>query len=133
MVGLTAWDAVRRVSARGGALVVLGVLLTGACAGKSTGDDAESDLCPDVCTRGRHCANAPPLNLTCDDFCFSQDFVAENTGCHALYVESTRCSAKLSDVCTTDTAFRAELIAIYTCEHNYCSAHPGVDACIQVM
>jgi len=116
-----------------GALVALGLFLTGACAGKSTGDDAQSDPCPDVCTRGRHCSNAPPLTGSCDDFCLGQDFVAENTGCHDLYVKSTQCSAKLADVCTTDTACRTEILATYTCEHDYCSAHPGVDACLNVM
>lgn len=133
MVGFMVWDAVRRLSARASSLVVLGVLFAGACAGKSTGDDAQADPCPDLCTKGRKCPNAPVIPGTCDDFCLGNDYVSSNTGCHDLYVKSTQCSAALADICTADTACRNEILATYTCEHNYCSAHPGVDACVNVM
>jgi hypothetical protein len=133
MVGFTAWDAVRRVSARASALFILGVLLTGACAGKSSGDDAQSDPCPDLCAKGMKCPGAPAIQGSCDDFCLGQDYVAENTGCHDLYLKSTACTAKLSDVCTAQTDCRTEILAAYTCEHNYCAAHPSSDACVNVM
>ena len=122
------WDVVRRVSA----LAVLGVLLTGACAGKSSGDDNQSDPCPDLCTKGRKCPTAPALTGSCDDFCLGQDYVASNTGCHELYLKSTQCTAALKDVCTAATDCNAEITATYLCEHNYCAAHPGVDACVNV-
>lgn len=108
-------------------------MLAGGCAGKSTGDEAQSDPCPDVCAKGRKCPNAPPISVTCDDFCLGNDAVAEDTGCHDLYVKSTQCSAKLADVCTADKDCRDEILAAYTCEHNYCSAHPGDQICVNVM
>jgi hypothetical protein len=132
MVGFTAWDAVRRVSARTGALVVLGVLLTGGCAGKSN-DGSESDPCPDVCARGSKCPGAPPLPASCDDTCLGQDALALDSGCHDLYVASIRCSAKLADICTALTACRTEINAVNACEYNYCTAHRSADVCVNVM
>ena len=132
MVGFTAWDVVRRVSGRTSALLVLGVLLSGACAGKSSGDDAQSDPCPGACAKGRKCPGAPAITVSCDDFCLGQDYVATNTGCHDLYLKSTRCTAELDDVCTAPTACNAEITAVYTCEHDYCLVHPAIDACVNV-
>jgi hypothetical protein len=74
----------------------------------------------------------PPISGTCDDFCLGQDFVAVNTGCHDLYLKSTACTAKLADVCTAATDCGEEIGATYICEQNYCAAHEGDDACVNV-
>jgi hypothetical protein len=113
-------------------LLCVGVLLAGACAGQSTNGSAP-DPCPDLCEKGSKCPGAPPQTQSCDDTCLGQDFVAEATGCHDLYLTSIACSSKLKDVCTSLVACANEINAAHSCEVAYCNGHAGADVCAGVM
>jgi hypothetical protein len=135
MVGLKTWDVVRRLGARASSLVVLSVLFSGACAGKSTGgaDTQAGDPCPGFCEKARKCPQAPAFSGTCDDFCLQQDAVAEATNCHDTYQQSLTCSAALSDACSATTTCLTQLQATYNCEVAYCNAHKSNEICAYVM
>ncbi len=134
MVGLKTWDVVRRLGARAGSLVVLSVLFSGACAGKSTGDDdTQGDPCPGLCARARKCPQAQGQTVSCDDFCLEQDAVADATGCHDTYEQSLTCSAALSDACSATTTCLTQLQATYNCEVAYCNGHKSNEICAYVM
>lgn len=135
MVGQKTWDLVRRLGARASSLVVLGVLFSGACAGKSTGGDSQGDPCPGFCEKAQKCpqAQAQPINESCDDLCLQQDAVANATGCEATYQKSLACSAALADPCTATTSCLTQLQATYNCEVAYCNGHKGNDICVYVM
>ena len=137
MVGQKTWDAARRLGARVGSFIVLSALFSGACAGKSTGGDdaAAGDPCPGFCEKARKCpqAQGQSMSESCDDFCLSQDAVAEATGCHDLYEQSLTCSAALSDACSATTTCLTQLQAAYNCEVAYCNGHKGNEICVYVM
>ena len=118
------------LAVRGAALVFLGLALAAGCAGQSQ-SNADPDLCPGVCEKGKKCPMAPPVG-SCDDECLGEDYVAEQSGCHDVYLKSVDCLSKLADVCTGQTACVGPLKVVYDCEHAYCAAHASDQACVNV-